>query len=143
METNSAETPPPEQVLSGVHRDLYEHLKYVLEHHLASLRLSPITGDIVEETAKAFDVLDALVEDLKVPKYDLATAEGRLLNAVAQLNKTMPGVALRTLSAVYHYLATSDDDGIITRQKAMCIIQELGLPDGSLLTGKQIMPPLP
>lgn len=143
METNSAETPPAEQVLSGVHLDLYEHLKYVLERHLDSLRLNPVTGDIVEETAKAFCVLDALVEDLKVPKYDLDTAEGRLLDAVAKLNKSMPNVALRTLGAVYHYLATSDDDGIITRQKAMGIIQDLGLPNGALLTGEQIMPPLP
>jgi len=142
MEMNP-EDPTVEYVLSGMHLDLYNHLVYVLERHLDTLRLMPVTGDIVEETAKAFLALDALVEDLKIPKYDTETSEGRLMDAVARLNKSMPGVALRTLGAVYHYLATSDDDGVVTRQKAMGIIQDLGLPHDSPVTAEQILPPLP
>jgi hypothetical protein len=132
VEGVSEEFPEPELALSGTHLDLYSHLVYVLERHLALLRTMPLTGDLIEETASSFEVLDALVEDLKVPRYDLETAHGRLMEAVATLNKSMPGVALRTLGAVYGYLATSDDDGIVTRQKAMALIQDVGLPGGAL-----------
>lgn len=141
METTGSDT-----VLSGLHRDLYDHIKYVLDLHLAALRRQPLTGDLIENTTSAYDALDALVEDLKVPQYDLETPYGRLMDAVAKLNKTMPGVALRTLGAVNHYLATSDDDGIVTRQRAMAIIQGVGLDRSAAELGAhmaKVFPPLP
>jgi hypothetical protein len=143
---SAPETVPQELGLAGAHKDLYEHLRNVLERHMDSLRKMPLTGDLINETVHAFDDLDALVEDLKVPQYDLETAHGRLLSAVAALNKTMPGVALRTLNAVYRYLATSDDDGVTTRETAMGIIRGVGLTKDQQLLGDEmvkIFPPLP
>lgn len=136
----------PEMGLSPVHQDLYDHLRYVLDRHLSVLRKSPMSEDLMAEAMGAYDVLDALVEDLKIPQYDLTTAHGRLMDAVAKLNQSMPGVALRTLGAVHHYLVTSDDDGIATRQKAMAIIQGVGLTKDQQRLGTEMIstfPPLP
>lgn len=109
-------------------KDLYEHVVHVLNRHLELTRQNPLTGDLIEETVQSFEALDALVATLRVPQYDLETPEGRLMNAIARLNQQMPGVALRTLWVLHEYLATSDDDGIETRQKALGIIQNVGLP---------------
>lgn len=132
----------PERVLPPEQQDLYDHLKHVLDLHLEYLRKTPLVGDLIEETTGALDVLDALVADLKIDYYDPATAHGRLMNAIGRLNKTIPGVALRTLAAVNHYLATSDDDGVTTREKAMGIISDVGLTeDGAAML--KTFPPLP
>lgn len=131
-------------------KDLYEHVRHVLDRHLALTRTSPITGDLIEETIQSFEALDALVAPLRMPQYDLETAEGRLMDAIAQLNRQMPGVALRTLWVLHEYLSTSDDDGVRTREKALGIIQDVGLPDDGrprsssrLEPLMRLFPPLP
>lgn len=147
MESVSAPaTAGPEMTLPSPYKDLYEHLRYTLERHLKALRQIPLTGDLIEESIHSFEVLDALVEDLKIPQYDTTTAHGRLMEAVAKLNQTMPGVALRTLGAVHRYLATSDDDAVTTRQTAMGIVQGVGLSDDQRTLGIEMLktfPPLP
>lgn len=127
-------------------KDLYDHVVHVLERHLALTRQTPVTGDLIEETVQSFQALDALVAPLRMPQYDLETAEGRLMNAIARLNQEMPGVALRTLWVLHEYLSTSDDDGVKTREEALGIIQDLGLPSraGSGLEPlTRLFPPLP
>lgn len=131
-------------------RDPYVRVVHVLERHLALLRDSPLTASLRDATLESFDHLDALVSSLRIPEYDLETEEGRLMDAIAGLNQQMPGVALRTLWHVFEYLSTSDDDGIQTRQTALGIIQNLGLPpdppEGSERPWKSILklfPPLP
>lgn len=128
----------------------HDHLVQVLERHLAITRHTPLTGDLIERTLNSFDALAALVEPLRVPAYDLETAEGRLMDAVTRLNQQMPGVALRTLWAVHEYLSTSDDDGVRTRERALRIIQDLGLPEGARAEAEdtwrklvKLFPPLP
>lgn len=110
-------------------KDLYDHVVHVLDRHLALTRPTPMTADLVEETLHSFDVLRELVQPLIVPQYDLETPGGRLMSAIAQLNQQIPGVALRTLWHLHEYLSTSDDGGIQTRERALSIIQNLGLPE--------------
>jgi hypothetical protein len=128
-------------------KDLYDHVVHVLNRHLELTRQNPMTGDLIEETVQSFEALDALVAPLRVPQYDLETADGRLMDAVARLNQQIPGVALRTLWHVFEYLSTSDDDGIETRQTALGIIQNLGLPaedsGPAWESVVKIFPPLP
>lgn len=130
-------------------RDLYDHVVHVLDRHLAITRPTPLTSDLVDETLHSFQALDALVEPLRLPQFDLQTADGRLMDAVCRLNQQIPGVALRTLWHVFEYLSTSDDDGVETRRKALRIIQNLGLPVRDELTRVRweeivsIFPPLP
>lgn len=137
-------------VLPADAQERYNYLVRVLEQHLALVRETPLTTYLVEETLNSFEVLAALVEPLKVPHYDLRTSEGRLMSAIAQLNRQIPGVALRTLWHLHEYLATSDDDGVRTREKALGIIQDLGLrsddEEGSSGAWKalvRLFPPLP
>jgi hypothetical protein len=128
-------------------KDLYEHVVHVLNRHLELTRQTPMTGDLIEETVQSFEALDALAAPLRVPQYDLETADGRLMDAITRLNQQMPGVALRTLWHVFEYLSTSDDDGIETRQNALGIIQNLGLPTEESRPAWEsvvkIFPPLP
>ncbi len=124
-------------------QDLYDHVVHVLENHLDCLRKIPLTGDAVEETVQCFAALEALVTPMKIPQYDTATAKGRLLEAIARLNREIPGVALRTLWQVHEFLATSDDDGIMTRQKGLAIIQGLGTGDSSVSRVLSTFPSLP
>lgn len=129
---------------------LYNHIVHVLEKHLETTRKQPLTGGLIEETLQSFAALDALVAPLRVPAYDPETAEGRLMFAIARVNREMPGVALRTLWLVHEYLSTSDDGGVQTRERALGIIQGLGLPDGDAALSKgawntvaRVFPPLP
>lgn len=140
----------PQCELPAELKDLYDHVVHVLERHLALTRQSPLTGDLIEETIQSFKALDALVATLRVPQYDLETPEGRLMDAIAGLNQQVPGVALRTLWVLHEYLATSDDGGIETREKALGIIQNVGLhsdpPGGSHEVWESVLrvfPPLP
>lgn len=136
--------PGPPLVLPPEQQDLYDHLVRVLEMYQSYLRRNVPTGDLVEEAGQAFLALDELVAPLRMPEFDTDTAQGRLMAAVARINREMPGVALRTLWRVHEYLSTSDDDGVVTRERALGIIQDLGLKgDGVSSTRLPVFPPLP
>lgn len=139
MTTRATGTAGPEMALSSLHQGLYEQIRCVLERHLEEMRRVPLTGDLIGATAEAFTALEALAEDLKIPRFDTRTPHGSLMNAVAQLNQVMPGCALRVLWNVHHYLTTSDDDGATTRQKALGIIHDVGIRSGT----HEVFPPLP
>lgn len=150
MEAVSAPVPQAPSVLPEDLQALYDHVVCVLGRHLDATRRIPLTGDLIEKTQQSFSALDALVAPLKVPPYDLDKPEGRLMAAIVRLNREMPGVALRTLWVLHEYLSTSDDDGVQTRQRALGIIQDLGLPGGdsersvgAWTTMARVFPPLP
>lgn len=110
-------------------KDLYDHVVYVLDRHLALTRPTPLTGDLIDATLSSFEALQALVAPMRLPQYDVQTPQGRLMDSIGRLNQQMPGVALRTLWNLHEYLSTSDDDGIRTRERALGIIENIGLPD--------------
>lgn len=122
--------PEPPFDLPPTQKALYEQVVKVLDRHLGLTRSTPLTGDLIEQTLQSFQALEDLVAPLRMPQYDEGTAEGRLMQAIALLNQKIPGVALRTLWHLHEYLATSDDDGVRTREKALGILQDLGLPEG-------------
>lgn len=138
--------PEPPFELPSPLRELHGQIVEVLERHLGMTRQTPLTGDLIDQTLRSFDALEALVAPLRLPKYDLETPDGRLMDAIATLTKQMPGVALHTLWRLHEYLATSDDDGVRTRERALGIIQDLGLPQGARKGSSgplPVFPPLP